>query len=222
MLRLMQAPIDTVLMDFDGVSGVVDVERVLAATTTLRRWFRLDPATVIEQYFYGNPENVNLDLGRTDTFEVREALRPQLWTGPADTWHGWWRSIEDAYEMPESIAGLIDRWRGRVVFVMLTDNHRDFRAWFDAREDYARRFDRLVCSAEIGLKKPDPGVFLHAVDNDATRLGRCIYVDDSAANVAAAALLGVPGIAVADIEASAARLERCLGGRETIIAGGES
>lgn len=199
--------INTVLMDFDGVSGCLDLDRILRATEAIRDLFRIDPRELVRDHFYANPRNGELDLGMVSVFEVREAMRAAFWKGSAADWHAWWQSLEDSYAMPTPIADTIDRWAGRLSFVLVTDNHRDFRAWFARHSDFSSRFDRLVCSGELRLKKPDAAFFRHALGGCTSQFGRAIYLDDSAANVAAARLLGIAGIHVTDVAAAARDLE---------------
>jgi FMN phosphatase YigB (HAD superfamily) len=203
-------PVNTVLLDFDGVSGCVNVDRVLRATSEIRQWFRIDPVELLQRYFYENRRNVELDLGQVGVFDVRETMRAELWQGPAEIWHEWWRSVEEAYEISQPIATLIDRWCCRLCFILVTDNHRDFPAWFRRRRDFSSRFDKLICSAELGVKKPDPKIFLHAVGGDAGRFRHTVYLDDNYDNVAAAREMGIRAVHVTNIAAAADELEGLL------------
>lgn len=53
-----------------------------------------------------------------------------------------------------------------------------------------RYFDRLYFSCECKLMKPSPEIFLHLLRSEGLRAGECIFVDDSKANIDAAASLG--------------------------------
>jgi putative hydrolase of the HAD superfamily len=68
-------------------------------------------------------------------------------------------------------------------------------------------FDAVFSSAELGVAKPDPEVFARVC----TALGRtpeqCLFVDDSAEHVAAAAAVGL----TAHLYRSTAGLEEFLG-----------
>lgn len=198
-----------VLIDFDGVAGVVNRGTALAAAEPIRHWFRVDPDRVIDDYFYGNPRNGDLDLGRVRVREVREADRPALWSGPADVWQAWWQAVENSYEFQRPLAALVDRWRTNARFVLVTDNHLDFGEWLARRSDFAGRFDALVCSAETGIKKPDPRVFQRTVGAGGC-LAEAVYLDDSAVNVAAAQALGLRSIHVTDIQRAVEELEALL------------
>lgn len=52
-------------------------------------------------------------------------------------------------------------------------------------------FDAVFSSAELGVAKPDPEVFLRVCGALGIAPRGCLYVDDSAANVAAAAAVGL-------------------------------
>lgn len=51
-------------------------------------------------------------------------------------------------------------------------------------------FDAVFNSAEMGMAKPDPRVFAHIADTLGVPAAGCVFVDDTAANVAAAARAG--------------------------------
>jgi 2-haloacid dehalogenase len=53
------------------------------------------------------------------------------------------------------------------------------------------RFRAIFVSGELRLVKPDPAIFRHAIAAIGAPAERCLFIDDSAANVAAAAELGL-------------------------------
>lgn len=57
----------------------------------------------------------------------------------------------------------------------------------------ARHVDAIVNSARVGVAKPEPGIYLAAAVAAGVPPERCLFVDDSAANVAAARSLGMAG-----------------------------
>ena len=60
----------------------------------------------------------------------------------------------------------------------------DFLAWFDA----------IVVSGEVGMRKPDPRIYRHLLESRGLDAGGTLFIDDSAANVAAARALGMPAL----------------------------
>jgi HAD superfamily hydrolase (TIGR01509 family) len=57
-------------------------------------------------------------------------------------------------------------------------------------------FDVVVVSEELGCNKPDPRMYQTASDALGLRPGECLFVDDDAALVAAAIVLGYRGVAI--------------------------
>jgi FMN phosphatase YigB (HAD superfamily) len=88
----------------------------------------------------------------------------------------------------------------------LTRARRDYRLGIitnngpDARDDLQRRFglcdlvDCFVVSAEEGVEKPSPRIYEIATSRLGAAPPACIFVDDSARNVAGAEAIGMTGI----------------------------
>jgi putative hydrolase of the HAD superfamily len=55
-------------------------------------------------------------------------------------------------------------------------------------------FDDIVCSAEVGLAKPEPEIYALACDRLGLPPGACVFVDDHEANVAGATGAGLRAI----------------------------
>jgi epoxide hydrolase-like predicted phosphatase len=68
-------------------------------------------------------------------------------------------------------------------------------------------FDDIVISAEVGMRKPEPEIYLHAADRVRRPPGECVFLDDTAANVHAAEALGMTGIVVTGRRETVVRLE---------------
>lgn len=64
----------------------------------------------------------------------------------------------------------------------------------------ANSFDAIVSSADVGAVKPDPKAFLAAVEATGVDVDRCLLVDDTPANVAGAAALGMRVVHFEDVE----------------------
>jgi putative hydrolase of the HAD superfamily len=131
---------------------------------------------------------------------------------------------------PVRAAGMLARMlpAGQPVTVMY-DLIRDVRArglrtallsnsWGDAgypRADFPALFDSVVISHEVGMRKPEPGIFLHTAASLGLPPSQCAFIDDIGFNIAAAEALGMTGIHHTDPAATAARLSELLssGGR---------
>jgi putative hydrolase of the HAD superfamily len=54
--------------------------------------------------------------------------------------------------------------------------------------------DVVVNTARIGYAKPDPRVYVNAAQRVSAPVDQCLFIDDTAANVAAAQNIGMPAI----------------------------
>lgn len=59
------------------------------------------------------------------------------------------------------------------------------------RELMARVFDGIVISGEVGMRKPDIEIFLHAAEVIGVEPARCVFVDDTAENFPGAEEAGI-------------------------------
>ena len=74
----------------------------------------------------------------------------------------------------------------------------------------AELFDAELISAEVGLRKPDPPIFLLAAKRLGLEPAECAMVDDLRPNLAAAEALGMAAVLHRSAEATIAALERLL------------
>ena len=58
------------------------------------------------------------------------------------------------------------------------------------------RFDHVVESSKVGIRKPDPRIYLMMCETLNKRPGQCVYLDDLGVNCKAAASLGMAAIKV--------------------------
>jgi epoxide hydrolase-like predicted phosphatase len=72
-------------------------------------------------------------------------------------------------------------------------------------------FDVVVISGEVGFRKPDPDIFLLALERLGVAAERCIFVDDEPDHLKAAAGLGMVTVLHHRSETTIAELERLLG-----------
>ncbi|MFD2264980.1 HAD family hydrolase [Lacibacterium aquatile] len=64
--------------------------------------------------------------------------------------------------------------------------------FIEARPRFAflERFRHITVSGELGMMKPDPKIFLHALGHIALPAEKVLFIDDSATNIASAKALG--------------------------------
>jgi epoxide hydrolase-like predicted phosphatase len=92
---------------------------------------------------------------------------------------------------------------------LVTNNAREFREAWLSLLPFHELFDVIVDSSEVGMRKPNPEIYRHAL----RELGgivptRAVFLDDFEGNVAAAIRLGLQGILVGpDPSAAIAELD---------------
>ena len=89
--------------------------------------------------------------------------------------------------------------------------------------DVLARFDPVVISEDVGLRKPDPRIYTLMLQRLGTPAARTAFVDDTSPNVAAAAALGLHALRHADAATTRAALAPLVPGlaRHTTTAVGE-
>ena len=69
-------------------------------------------------------------------------------------------------------------------------------------------FDVVVISGEVGMRKPEPAIFLYATDLLGVPLTDCVFVDDLSRNVEAAQALGLTAVLHRSYEETRDELQR--------------
>ena len=73
------------------------------------------------------------------------------------------------------------------------------------------RFDHVVESSKVGIRKPDPAIYRMACEALGVAPAECVYLDDLGINCKPAAVLGMAAIKVANGDQALADLEIALG-----------
>jgi len=79
------------------------------------------------------------------------------------------------------------------------------------RADFPGLFDTVVLSGEVGMRKPEREIFLHAARTLGLAPAECVFIDDMAANVAAAEACGMTGVLHTETAATARALQELFG-----------
>jgi putative hydrolase of the HAD superfamily len=79
------------------------------------------------------------------------------------------------------------------------------------RADFPSLFDAVVLSGEVGMRKPEKEIFLHAAATLGLTPAECVFIDDMAANVAAAQACGMTGVLHTETATTARALQDLLG-----------
>ncbi|WP_323188143.1 HAD-IA family hydrolase [Streptomyces sp. NBC_00237] len=104
-----------------------------------------------------------------------------------DAWYGLSGRIDT--EVMELLTAL----RGRVPVVLVSNATTRLESYL-AAHGLAKSFDAVVNTSRIGVAKPDPRVFEEAALRVGVEVKRCLFVDDTLANVVAARKAGMQGV----------------------------
>ncbi|MFJ3701629.1 MULTISPECIES: HAD-IA family hydrolase [unclassified Streptomyces] len=183
-------PYEAVLCDLDNVLRFYDVTHLAA----LERAAGLPEGTT-EDIAYAPEVDLPLLLGRISREEWVEAIARRLVgrAGKAKA-RELARALADAPSRADrAVVALLRQIRAHVPLVLVTNAtpwlHEDLAAL--GLTDLAHH---VVSSAVEGVAKPDPAIYRIAAARAGVPMGRCLFVDDSAENVAAAVALGMTGV----------------------------
>ena len=120
-------------------------------------------------------------------------------------------ALDPNEEMIDYIAEL--RARG-LRTALLTNNVREWEPLWRAKlPQLDLTFEVVVDSASVGMRKPEPEIYELTVERlgGAVTADECVFIDDSAANCAAARELGMYTVRFVETELAIAEVEAALG-----------
>jgi epoxide hydrolase-like predicted phosphatase len=79
------------------------------------------------------------------------------------------------------------------------------------RELFPAMFDAVVISGEVGMRKPEPRIFLHAAELLGLAPQECVFIDDIQANITAAEQIGFTGVLHSAADDTAQQVANLLG-----------
>jgi putative hydrolase of the HAD superfamily len=105
--------------------------------------------------------------------------------------HEEWRLSQRAIEPNLQLARDL---RGSYKLAILSNADLSLRGRLEGDIGIHHLFDDVVCSAEVGMAKPDAGIYSLAADRLGLAPGDCVFVDDLDTNVEAARQVGMQGV----------------------------
>lgn len=181
--------IEAVILDFGGVLWDMrwDVARQLSEAHGLAR------SSVFETLYRTDTWH-HVERGRGDAVawlaEAHAALEGRAGRALPPL-HGQWRAAQG---LIAAAVDLVRELRPRYRVSILSNADRSLRQRLQEEMGIARLFDDIVCSAEVGMAKPDLAVFRLAADRLGVPPPRCLFVDDWDVNVHAAREVGMAAV----------------------------
>jgi putative hydrolase of the HAD superfamily len=204
------------IFDFGGVMAVSPVSRM----HWLAEQFEATPELVMATIFGGaadgsdNPwydaEKGLLDLDEEFARRMEIRFRPHGVTFDLAVFYEW---VAGAFNTPEhdTVQLVLDLRAKGIPTVLLTNSVREFRPVIERTIDVPGLFDAVVDSCEVGMRKPEAGIYRLAAERAGVPIGECFFLDDHPANVQGAIDAGMPAIHVADVPTAVAEAGRRFG-----------
>lgn len=183
---------------------VFDIGNVLLRWDAEIPYRRLIPDDAARRHFLTEilPPEWNLEQDRGRPWAEAEALQIARFPDYADLIRAyrrhWHEMVPDV--LPDNLAALEAALANSIPCYAITNFAADTFAEARGRFPFLSRFAGVVVSGEEKLLKPDPAIYNLFLARYGLQAKECLFMDDSAKNVAAAAALGfatihvVPGI----------------------------
>jgi putative hydrolase of the HAD superfamily len=192
--------------------------------TTVRAWIEADGIDwesyravmrpwVSEAYDAdGHPNPIHLlERGECSATEFEQILAARLLRldGQAVAAEGLLRRMFDASRTLPAMYDTIRTLRAAGLRTALLSNSWGCDEY--PRADFPGLFDTVVLSGEVGMRKPEKEIFLHATQALGLAPAECVFIDDLPANVAAAQACGMTGVLHTEPADTAKALQDLLG-----------
>jgi putative hydrolase of the HAD superfamily len=82
----------------------------------------------------------------------------------------------------------------------ITDNIKEIIEYHKIHSNFLEYFEDIIVSAEIGVLKPDPRIFMHLIEKHKLIPSESIFIDDQLSNIAGAESIGIKGILFTDLK----------------------
>ncbi|MBB2909747.1 putative hydrolase of the HAD superfamily [Streptosporangium becharense] len=205
-----------VLIDWGGVLTV-------GLSEAVAEWIaaeRLDPdhyrgvmRELVANAYEGSAEGENmihaLERGEISALDFERGLAARLVTmdGVPPVAEGLLARMFSRFHRVEPMYEMLREARAAGVRTCLLSN-----SWANEypRDGWDDVFDEVVISGEVGMRKPEPRIFRHALGRIGLSGRECVFVDDVEANVRAARGLGIVGVHHRDPETTISELETLL------------
>jgi putative hydrolase of the HAD superfamily len=199
----MERSIDVILFDFGGVFTASPFEAVVKFSAGLG----MAPAKLTEIVFGSYHADTDhpwhrLERGEISLEQARQLILDAGQPGDAevDIYQVFAAMVDDMsgdrgvnHQLVEYVTTLA----GNYTLGIVTNNLKEFSDGWRSLIPVAELFDFVVDSSEVGMRKPDPAIYHHALAQaKLENPRRALFLDDYRGNVDAAAALGIQALHV--------------------------
>jgi putative hydrolase of the HAD superfamily len=179
---------EAVVFDLGNVLIAVDeprgAERMAARTSKTRQQ--------IEEYIRGTPHGHELALGKVTKNQFYHTVAKDLgFDGPYAEFALIWSEI---FSPIEPMIALAESLKTRLPRLLLSNTNAIHMDYIFERYRFLDDFDAHVLSHEVGMLKPDAGVYRYTLEKYGLTAERTVFVDDLVTNVEGARRVGMQAI----------------------------
>lgn len=181
----MNTPIKCLLFDIGNVVLFFDNHRVSKRLAGLIQHNEDE----IFRYVFSLYIDSELDIGRTPTLEflrwVKKELSLELSLDELKD------IFDDIFTENETVCNLLKLLKGKIPLLGVTNTNESHFDFIVEHYDVLNLFDHIITSFELGIKKPDTGIYVEALRYSKAHPQQCLFIDDQEKNTVPASLLGL-------------------------------
>ena len=182
--------IKTIFFDIGGVVVTAPMTNYLKLGTEI---FECEPKVLNDATARHLP---GLETGLLSSEEFWEKLSGSIAESghgksvPSWKFKGFWEGIlTDVLQVNREVVDLVRKLKAHVRVAVLSNVIKEHAVVLQ-REQVYEHFNPVVLSCKVGLRKPDPAIFVKAAEIAKTKPDRCMLIDDDANNIEAAKKAG--------------------------------
>ena len=134
--------------------------------------------------------------GRFERGELSEEqfLQQFFADGRAFDRQGFREAIRSSYAWLAGMEQLLGSLAGQGIAMHALSNYPVWYEWIEERLQLSRFLSWRFVSCQVGLRKPEPAIFEHALGELGVDASRCLFIDDRVGNCQAAVACGMRAI----------------------------
>lgn len=165
----------------------------------------------LEDFIFGGESGERAQRGEITVQEHWENLQLQINCSPQD-----FKALLDEFfakdELDQELIGYVRTLHKTYKTALLSNAWDDLRQVIAEKWNFEDAFDTMIISAEVNLAKPDPRIFLLALERLSVDADQAIFVDDFQTNVDGAMAVGLHGIHFHTAQQMRSDLDQLLNG----------
>jgi HAD superfamily hydrolase (TIGR01509 family) len=150
-----------------------------------KAWLAANAFSDLQEYADASRQ---LDIGKITSDDFLERL------GSLSGQHVTWESLGVGGAVDAEVVAIAAALKKRYSTALLSNAPSDLLRTILAENNVEWLFDQIIISSEVGHAKPDPEIFILALDRLGVRAQDAVFIDDNSMHTRAAAALGICGI----------------------------